>query len=70
MNIINEKNLSIKEAKNYAIEVLNQTLANVMLSFNLLELYNFKDILENIVMLGLKDVQEKIEGGGEKYGSI
>ncbi|MDR1254079.1 MAG: DUF5685 family protein [Oscillospiraceae bacterium] len=46
--------------KNYCGEVLNQVLTQVILAYNLLELNNFREILNNIITLGLKQTQEKI----------
>lgn len=58
--LINKMSMTKKEANKYARNVLNQTLANIMISFNLLNLNQFKNILENIVMLGLENSQNEI----------
>ncbi len=41
-------------------QVLNQTLYRANIAYNLLPIYNFKNILDNIMNLGLPDIQKQI----------
>jgi len=54
------KNKSEEEIKSSCKETLNQLLFHIILSYNLLEVNNFKNILDNIIKLGLKAEQERV----------
>lgn len=55
-----ESNMSISEINTYCNEVLNQTLSQAISAYNLLEIKQFNSIIENILYLGLPQIQKSI----------
>lgn len=60
--IIKQKNenLSREEIISYGKEVLNSTIGEIVPSYELLEIKRYKEILDNIIYLGLKEEVKKI----------
>lgn len=56
-NMSENENLSLNE---YCNQVLNHSLSEAILYYDLLPIYHFKNILDNIIKLGLPDIQKQV----------
>lgn len=59
-DLIVSRNMTQTEVNNYCNQVLNQTMAQLINAFNLLNLYEFKSILGNIIFKGMPNMQNQI----------
>lgn len=56
----NEISFENDEFKNYCNGLLNQTMARLVEAYNLMEISKFKDIIDNIINIGMPEMQRKI----------
>ena len=59
---------SIKKAKAYANEILNETISRAITAYELLDLRTYKPILDNIIYMGMGNAQREILHSGKKGG--
>ena len=60
LNEILDKNMSKSQNKEYMNSVLNQTVARIISTYSLLNIKNFKPILDNIILLGFGEMQRNV----------
>ncbi len=60
LNNINKENITQSNIKYYYNEVLNQSISRALESYNKLKIYNFKNIIDNIINMGLPQMQKQI----------
>lgn len=58
--LIKSKGIQRNEVNKYCNDVLNQTISQIILSFNLLNLSDFNGILNNIIFKGMPMMQKQI----------
>lgn len=66
----NTENNNEDNTKCYMKAVLNQTLSRVIAAYNLMDLNEFKPIMDNIIVIGLLNTQDKILEKEKNNGPI
>lgn len=69
-NLLKKDNINFNDIYNESKLILNLTLGELINSYNLLNIKYNKEILDNIIFLGLKNIQDNILKGDKTNGSI
>ncbi len=59
INLINNKKIDKDSIISYCNSILNQSLSRAIEAYNLLDIFNFKEILDNILNFGLPSMQKQ-----------